>query len=488
MTRHSSPKYTQTYTLNSLPGTHFLVLAQKAAQKLGWEKTYINQSSFFAHVLSEDTIEYEVQITLEEDKAYLQSESVTNSNTIADRNKENILILIQTIEELQSAIQPEDLTQQASELPSTLPMETSEAYHETALPTDRGWLWAFVPVEGYFVTPILIILNIVIFIAMALAGVGIIEPDTDSLIQWGANFKPYTLDNQWWRLLTCVFIHIGIFHLLMNMYALMFIGALLEPFLGKLRFLTAYLLTGLTASLASLWWHDLTVSAGASGAIFGMYGVFLAMLTTNLIEKESRQSLLGSISVFVIYNLVGGLRGGIDNAAHIGGLVGGIVIGYALSPSLLKPTQKQLNTFSLGGITLLIILFSFVVYTYIPNPIGEYDTRMQNFYDRQAVALRVYEMPESTPRDQLLISVRDTGLVYWKQNLQLVKEVDKLNLPESFHAKNQKLIQYCDLRIKSYELMYKALLENTDAYESQLDTYYKKLATVLEDINGKPAK
>ncbi|MDJ1483359.1 rhomboid family intramembrane serine protease [Cytophagaceae bacterium YF14B1] len=246
--------------------------------------------------------------------------------------------------------------------------------------------------------------------------------------------------------------------------------------------------TGLTASLASLWWHDLTVSAGASGAIFGMYGVFLAMLTTNLIEKESRQSLLGSISVFVIYNLVGGLRGGIDNAAHIGGLVGGIVIGYALSPSLLKPTQKQLNALSLGGITLLIILFSFVVYTYIPNPIGEYDTRMQNFYDRQAVALRVYEMPESTPRDQLLISVRDTGLVYWKQNLQLVKEVDKLNLPESFHAKNQKLIQYCDLRIKSYELMYKALLENTDAYESQLDTYYKKLATVLEDINGKPAK
>jgi len=103
----------------------------------------------------------------------------------------------------------------------------------------------------------------------------------------------------------------------MNMYALLYISLLLEPHLGRTRFLTVYLLTGLTASLASLWWHNLTISAGASGAIFGMYGVFLSMHTTNLIEKSARKALLTSIAVFVGYNILNGLKpnSGIDNAA-----------------------------------------------------------------------------------------------------------------------------------------------------------------------------
>ncbi|MDJ1503113.1 hypothetical protein [Xanthocytophaga agilis] len=91
---------------------------------------------------------------------------------------------------------------------------------------------------------------------------------------------------------------------------------------------------------------------------------------------------------------------------------------------------------------------------------------MQAFYERQDVALKIYKMPEETPREQLLVSVRDTGLVYWKQNLKLVKYVDKLNLSENVHAKNQKLIEYSNFHIKSYELMYKALLENTNMYEN----------------------
>ena len=123
-------------------------------------------------------------------------------------------------------------------------------------------------------------------------------------------------------MITNCFLHIGILHLAFKMYALIFIGVLLEPYLGKLRFAVAYLLTGVFASVASLYWHDHTVSAGASGAIFGMYGVFLAMLTTNLIPKSVRKGLLASIGLFVAYNLLYGLKGwGIDaNAAHIGGL------------------------------------------------------------------------------------------------------------------------------------------------------------------------
>src|SRR5689334_12007874 len=92
------------------------------------------------------------------------------------------------------------------------------------------------------------------------------------------------------RMITNVFVHIGILHLLFNMYGLYFVGRFLEPMLGKVRYITAYFCAGVIASLVSLYWHrnENIVSAGASGAIFGMYGVFLALLTTHLIPKSVR--------------------------------------------------------------------------------------------------------------------------------------------------------------------------------------------------------
>ena len=152
----------------------------------------------------------------------------------------------------------------------------------------------------------------------------------------------------------------------MNMYALLYIGVLLEPYLDKTKFLVAYLLTGVTASIASLWWHNLTVSAGASGSIFGMYGLFLAMLTTNHIEKNVRKSLLTSIIFFVLYNLLNGFKGGIDNAAHIGGLLGGIVIGYAFYPSIKTPSSSKLTYSAIALVSAIVILTSSLIYLNIP--------------------------------------------------------------------------------------------------------------------------
>src|SRR5690606_29451613 len=99
----------------------------------------------------------------------------------------------------------------------------------------------FIPNESHFFTPILIYANLLIFILMTVSGVHFLEPNNESLLNWGANYKPFTLDGQWWRLLSSCFIHIGVFHLAMNMYALIYIGLLLEPHLGKTRFLMAYL-------------------------------------------------------------------------------------------------------------------------------------------------------------------------------------------------------------------------------------------------------
>jgi len=163
---------------------------------------------------------------------------------------------------------------------------------------------------------------------------GFISFNASDLMKWGANYRPVTTQGEWWRLLTNTFLHGGLMHVLFNMYGLMFVGMLLEPRLGRNRFAIVYLLTGIIASIASIWWHAATVSVGASGAIFGMYGTFFALLTVNVFPKELKKSFLISTSIFIGYNLLFGLTGGIDNAAHIGGLLSGLLIGYVLYPSL----------------------------------------------------------------------------------------------------------------------------------------------------------
>ena len=372
------------------------------------------------------------------------------------------------------------------------PSPTPEKEQQAAAPVKTNpvndFISLFKPAEGYFFTPVLLILNILVFVLMAVTGVSILDPDGASLVKWGANFRPVTLDGEWWRLITCCFLHIGIIHLLMNMYALMYIGVLLEPLLGKTRFIVAYLLAGLLASLTSLWWHDFTISAGASGAIFGMYGVFLALLTTNLIEKSARTSLLSSIGLFVGYNLLYGLKGGIDNAAHIGGLISGLVIGYALIPALKNPGNKKLTTGTLSGLSVLALAVSFFVYTKLPNDISLYDKKIVTFTELESKALNVYSMGPDTPSDTLLTAI-NKGLGYWADNIKLLESMNTLKLPATLQQQNQVLKEYCNLRIRSYDMLYKAVSENSEQYSDSLEILNadieKKVSELVKLRDGK---
>lgn len=190
----------------------------------------------------------------------------------------------------------------------------------------------FTPHEGFYITPLIMYANIGVFLAMMVAGLGFISFHGDDLVRWGANYGPMTKDGQWWRLLTSTFLHGGLMHLLANMYGLMFVGIFLEPVMGKWKYLALYLGTGILASLTSLWWHDQTVSVGASGAIFGLYGVFLALLQRKIFPPEMSKAFMMSTLIFVGFNLLMGLTGGIDNAAHIGGLISGFLLGFFVHP------------------------------------------------------------------------------------------------------------------------------------------------------------
>jgi rhomboid protease GluP len=198
------------------------------------------------------------------------------------------------------------------------------------------------PREGYAAIPIIMDLNILIFLLMLFTGMGFINFQAADLLTWGANYRPLTVGaHQWWRLLTSAFLHAGILHLVFNIAGLMFAGFLLEPVLGKGRLTAIYLITAIVSSLASLWWHPATVSVGASGAIFGLFGVLLALLSTKFFTAVIKRSLGVAVIVFVGGNLLMGLSGGIDNAAHIGGLLSGAIIGYILYPRLKKEKGGQ---------------------------------------------------------------------------------------------------------------------------------------------------
>jgi rhomboid protease GluP len=293
-----------------------------------------------------------------------------------------------------------------------------------------------------------------------------------------------TLDGEAWRLLSSCFLHIGIFHLLMNMYALLYIGVLLEPILGTRKFISAYLLTGIASSTVSLWWHDLTISAGASGAIFGMYGVFLALLTTNFIEKSARKALLTSIGIFVGYNLLNGMKGDIDNAAHIGGLLSGLAIGYAFIPSLRKPGERKLEYSTIGILAVLVFISSFAAYQKIPNDIGVYDTKMKEFASMESSALEIYNLPEGTPTDKLLYALKDEGIYYWRKSINLIDSFKNLDLPAQIKKRNEILKEYCELRIKCYELQYRSISENTYEYQERITELNKQIEKKIDELKN----
>ncbi len=361
-----TPKHIEIIPLKDLSQEQFLVLANETAIKKGWKIGYISVNGLIAYT-NNGMFSWNAEIKIKIENGIANIQSVSTGNEMMDwgKNKKTILNFIATFEELKPTLTKEELDAKYQELNKQLVSQEKDILSlppATTTEKIKDFFSIFKPVQGFFITPILLDLNILIFILMTIGGADIMSPGNEILLNLGANFRPMTLEGEWWRLFTNCFLHIGIIHLVMNMYALLYIGVLLEPHLGRTRFICAYLLSGIAASIASIWWHDMTISAGASGAIFGMYGVFLAMLTTNLIEKTARKSLLTSIGVFVVYNLINGLKGGIDNAAHLGGLISGLFIGYAFIPSLKKNNENKLKFGTIGVVSIVILISSFIVY------------------------------------------------------------------------------------------------------------------------------
>jgi rhomboid protease GluP len=233
---------------------------------------------------------------------------------------------------------------QASAIQSRLPLRQTEAFaQEQAERTDfharldrlspRAW-----------VTPGLIAVNVAVFIAMLLNGADPFHADGSMMVRWGSDYGPLTMGGQWWRMFTSMFLHFGVIHLALNMWALYDSGRMAERLFGSARFLLLYVAAGLAGSITSLLWNPQVNSAGASGAIFGVLGGLLAFTLNpgNGVPRSIMSELRNSALLFAGYSLFYGLvRSGIDNAAHIGGLIGGCAAGFALARPLHEDVRAR---------------------------------------------------------------------------------------------------------------------------------------------------
>lgn len=480
-----SPKQIDNLPIYDLNKKQLFVLAFEAVKKLNWNVGYLSESGFIAYTkFSMSSWSEEVQIKIEVGNINMKSECAGNQIVDWGKNRKNIDSFFSSFNKTREDIDNINIEEQYSELSKNFVSTEEDIINPPLNRKEKisGLFSLITPSEGYFVTPIIVILNILVFAVMAITGVHLLMPSNESLLLWGANFRPVTIEGEWWRLFTSTFLHIGIFHLLMNMYALVYIGLLLEPYLGRTRFLSAYLIAGISGSVASIFWNDLTISAGASGAIFGMYGVFVALLTTKLIEKSARKSLLISIGVFVFYNLANGLKGGIDNAAHIGGLLSGLVIGYSFYPSLIKP-DKILKSITIGILAVVFSIGSFAIVKNITSDIGKYDEDMQMFVKLEQEALGLFRLPQTSTDEQILFEIENNGIKNWEESLKLIEKVDTYDLPDALHLRNARLKEYCQLRIKSYKTIQKAIIEGTNIYDNEINNFNMEIERIINELS-----
>jgi rhomboid protease GluP len=239
-------------------------------------------------------------------------------------------------------------------------------------PQRRRSGWQLAPAT-YILTGI----NIAVYLLMVLRGVSPTAPTVPQLLHWGANTGLVRLSEtspvigvlagDWWRLITAAFVHSGIIHLATNMWCLYNLGLLGEPLLGPFGMVAAYLLTGVMGNLLSIAMHPGVVGVGASGAVFGIAGVLILLLGSKLlpVDRTEVARLRRSVIYFAVLNFVIGFGANafntpirIDNMAHLGGFLCGLLLGALLVP---KPgSDRKLwirrQWLAFGSVLLLVLL------------------------------------------------------------------------------------------------------------------------------------
>lgn len=485
------PSSVKVVSSRGLTSRQFIILAEEAMGALGWTVEYITEDEIAAFTNSSLDLPYEeFTVTVKGRKVEIKSESV-DKLIVWSQNSKNIRQFLIHFDEAFHLLGDEEINfRVAAQFPPVaekyLQEESEEDQEEMELPaslnrpeTITDYL---VPGENYLITPLLVYFQLIIFISMVLfAGVDVLKPSSEALTAWGGNLKTLTLNGEWWRIFTSIFLHLGLVHLLLNTFVLLVIGALLEPLIGRWPFLLAYVLAGVAGSVAGLWENELYVGIGASSAIFGLYGVFIALLITgNSRLKESGIIFLFSTLAFILYNLAYDIEEGVNNAAHAGGLLSGIAIGFLLYPSLKNHEYSSIRTTNLGLILLLFCGIFYFSFGRIPDGIARYATTMSLFHANEKRALAVLENRGKLHKAEFRRQLRSESTKLWNENMELIDGLDRL--PEPYATRAADLRKYCELRKKECRLIITSINEQTDEYEDEIEELREQIEELQSEI------
>lgn len=297
-------------------------------------------------------------------------------------------------------------------------------------------------------THILIAINLVVFGVNYFSIGTLTDPYwTVGLLESGALFNPYTLDDQWYRIFTHMFMHGGILHLFVNMYALYALGVGLEAYAGTTKFVLIYFVTGIAAALASLSFSVFTIGVGASGAIFGVYGFGLIVNIQR--NRESELPIGPFIINFILLlaiNLLIAKSVHADNAAHVGGLAAGLVIG--LFHMLTKTAYQQIRL-EWMLVPLLVVYFFFM-----PRYQVQYFDVFQSLFDTED---RISEQSHERHTDEEFIRIYKANYRAWDSTQQLLDSISYI--PKSLRSDTGLLRAYIIMARKGFEYRI-TMLEN----------------------------
>lgn len=480
------PRYRTTWSFENRSPAEQLTIFWLAVEKMGWQVSEVTPGSITAFTnFSLRSWNEQVSISFATEEVSLFSVSTGVQVVDFGRNRQNIKRLLKTVAAIAAETSPETLHAAYEERQPRIRPEGDAIHLTRSRPVVAGFMQVFMPVKGYFITPILIVLNVFIFLLLTNKWLfpesSGWAPHQQVLEHFGASFKPLTLFGEPWRLVSAAFLHADGLHLFFNMYAIMVCGIYLEPLLGRWRFLLVYLLCAIMASLTSLWWYDITPTLGASGAVFGLFGFILTLSLHHFLEPGERKALLTSIGLYILLSLSTiFLSTNFDHASHIGGLVAGMLLAQLLYAGLQKNATRgvMLRSTALAAGLMLVIISA--VYWLLPRDVNDYMTKRARLDENYVLASGVFRGQNDEERMRWL---KNYAIYYMDENLRIMDEIDGLSLGYDSRQQNKLLRKLYNTRKRIFTMNYNTLREGRNRYDLQIIEAVHELEEIHRELN-----
>ncbi|MCX2573964.1 rhomboid family intramembrane serine protease [Pedobacter sandarakinus] len=500
-----SPKIEKFIPLGDFPADKYLIVAQQAIENLGWKLSHISETGLIAYTpISFQSYSEEISIRIHGNFAVVKSECVGIQMLLNDygKNDLNLEKFFHEFEYVQFHLK--DVWEERITAFHTLIAEQDDQYFEKAplaiKNKIKNVLYLFFPQKGYSVTPIVLILNIIAFVAISiisafffryvlahsenLDAVEIRQRMQNFTLNFGVNHRNAVLGGQYWRLVTYQFIHGSLSHIFFNMYALIYLGLMIENKLGWKQFLFIYLVSGICGGLVSLTFHQEGIMLGASGAIMGLYGAFIVLLLNKTFERAANQALLLSTLIVSFLVLINGAFGkNVDNAAHIGGFISGAIFCYlfTVKPKVeidFKPWKRYATA------SLLFLGFACSMIYFSPKyQTEEFKLLSYKFNGNLEYLNAITNLKIDLPKHAKLQSIKEDGIDRMEKNLVIIKKMQALNLKKQEAKERDRKVKLSKVSYRAVMLMYRDINgDSTFRYSKQTS---KALGDMFDLLYGR---